>query len=112
MAKHYMRKRGVAMRVNESICSLRQRSTWRPTLKRVPSGTSISVFLNGEWTEKNVRNMARICQTWPRDIDKLAEFDTVAIDECETNHVIEDICLDTRPISYKDSWQHEREKDE
>lgn len=98
-----MRKCGVVMRVNENISSLCQRSGWRPTLKKVSSGTSISVFLSGEWTERITHNMARICESWPRNIDKLAEFDTIPIDECEANHVIEDICLDIRPISYKET---------
>lgn len=96
------------MRVNESICTLAKRCTWRPTLQKVRAGSSVSVFLNGEWTERNIINIPRMSKPFTRNVDKIAEFDTVVIGEYQDNHIIDDICLDTTPISYKETWENEK----
>ncbi|HAU85564.1 MAG TPA: hypothetical protein DCW90_08695 [Lachnospiraceae bacterium] len=90
------------MRVNETVNTLHQRSTWRPTLKNAIFGRSINVFSSGEWTERNIITISRNAKCYSRGMEKLAEFDTVNLKEWQTTHPMEDIYLDIVPISDKE----------
>ena len=99
----YIIKRGVAMRIYENICDLRQRSSWIPVVfKMTETGVAITRHRNGDWTEKYISNLYKTSNLLRnvRDFPARAEYDTIYIDECISNHELEDIHLEVKPISY------------
>lgn len=99
----YIIKRGVAMRIYENICDLRQRSSWIPVVFKITeTGMVITRHHNGDWTEKYISNLYKTSNLLRnvRDLHTRAECDAMYIDEYISNYELEDIHLEVKPISY------------